>query len=138
MPILSSQTQGFDIQPLKALTDLPPAVPIFKLPPLPEYNISRRITVVADSDEIIHSSQSQHLLPHHISPRQKCDQKFVHSYLAEPTFEEMVPSSQSQTEMEINMSMRVLDCFTRGKPGIRVGCVSACVVCTLINMWQII
>jgi hypothetical protein len=131
--VLSSQTQDVDMQPLEAFADLSPAVLTFKLPPLPERNLS--VVGDSDSDGFIHSSQSQHMLPHHISPRRKsADQRLldsVRSLLDESTLE-IVPSSQSQTEIEMNVTMRISDYFPHDIPGIRAGCVHARVVCTLL------
>lgn len=140
MLVLSSQTQDADNQPLQALTDLSTVGPIFRVPPLPGRNLSRNILVVGDSDSdsdgFIQSSQSQHILPHHISPRRKCAGQLLDSVRSslvdESTLEEVVPSSQSQTELELNMFMRISDYLPHYTSGVRAGCVHARVVCPLL------
>lgn len=108
----SSQTQDLDPWPLVSLVNPPPAVPVFRLPLLPEASTSRRMSVIdySDSDEFIHSSQTQHILPHHTSPRRKFAEKIFlecgRSLGDESIAEEIVPSSQSQTETELSMSPR--------------------------------
>lgn len=132
IPVLSSQTQDVNIQPLQALTDLFPVASIFRLPYLPEPDM---VVDNSDSDGFIHSSQSQHILPRHRSPRRKCADQLVNSTRTledESTLEEIVPSSQSQIETELNLSMRILDYFHHDKPGIRVQCVYVHALCALL------
>jgi len=143
MPILSSQTQEvdlypLDILPLQALTDTSSISTVFRFPHLPERNFSYRIPLAGDSDSdgFIHSSQSQHILPHHMSPRRKCADNrpldSINSLVDESTFEEVIPSSQSQTERELHMSRRILDYHSSGKVVIRGRCVRACNVSILL------
>ena len=134
MPVLSSQTQEVDIQFLQTLTDRFLVPPVFRLPPPPERKLACNSSD-SDSDGFVQSSQSQHILPHHISPHRKsADQLFdsIGSSLADnSTLEEIVPSSQSQTELEVNMSLRISQCLTHVKL-VRAGCVHGRLLCPLL------
>ena len=129
MLVLSSQTQEVDVQPLQMLSDT------FLVPLLPERKFSCDISD-PESDGFIQSSQSQHVLPHHISPRRKgADQRFDFSFADNSTLEEIVPSSQSQTELELSVSTWMSDYLAHVMPRTKAGCVhdllSFCLVLTM-------
>ncbi|GLB33514.1 hypothetical protein LshimejAT787_0103980 [Lyophyllum shimeji] len=99
--------------------------PIFLSPRLPD-RILREVSskppfvvetpVLEDDDghRYVHSSQSQHMLPFHVSPRKNRDKAQYHSSSSPvpddatlSSGEEVIPSSQSQIETELDMSRRI-------------------------------
>jgi hypothetical protein len=134
MVVLSSQSQHVDllppdIQPLQAITESPLSS-IFSHP-VPRCSLSRGISSIgaSDDDNFIHSSQSQHVLPHYISPRRKCANENLldtcHPPVDGSTCEEVVASSQSQNDNELNLSMRILHHSPYEQLVIRAGFVHA-------------
>jgi hypothetical protein len=113
MLVLSSQTQYVDLLPpdIQSLQPLTESSPVSSTlcPPLTWCSLSHGTPSVGatNDDDFIHSSQSQHVLPHYISPRRKCANKTLldtlHPPVDESTCEEVVASSQSQTENELNL-----------------------------------
>ncbi|KAG5644580.1 hypothetical protein DXG03_008154 [Asterophora parasitica] len=96
--------------------------PVFRIPQLPNKDRSAstccptETSRIEDRDghEFIHSSQSQHMLPFHVSPH-KNRSKYGHSYSLSPVggdaatspVEEVIPSSQSLTERELDVSNEI-------------------------------
>lgn len=101
-------------------------LPLFLEPRLPDHALrdvstkppSAETSGIEDSDghQYVHSSQSQHMLPFHVSPRKNRGKT---GYLSSSSpllddatlsyIEEIIPSSQSQTEAELDTSKRTSD-----------------------------
>ncbi|KAF9468886.1 hypothetical protein BDZ94DRAFT_550554 [Collybia nuda] len=82
-------------------------------------SLSATIPEPTDDCQYIHSSQTQHMLPYHISPRRNCTADSsrartlsLHTLLDEYT-DEIIPSSQSQIEIELDVSKEISDCPPR-------------------------
>lgn len=108
----SSQTQENHLSYSKS----PPTSPSWKIPPLSNHlkfsttGIPRSIystREAVDESQFVNSSQTQHMLPYHISPRRNRIAE-PSSYLdLSPTDDcsgEVIPSSQSPMERELDIS----------------------------------
>jgi hypothetical protein len=122
----SSQTQDIDFEYPDFSTGSPHASPSFRFPFLPDHIVSRNIrepctplsATIPDNIndcQYVHSSQSQHMLPYHISPvRNRVSETFRSSSLSLNGFrgqyaDEIIQSSQSQTERELDISEELLE-----------------------------
>ncbi|KAF5387938.1 hypothetical protein D9615_000128 [Tricholomella constricta] len=137
IPSSQSQNDGFkNVSSLRHSTRNRPEPstsrqsPVFRIPHLPKdltvaTSSSVKASRIEDKDgyEFVHSSQSQHMLPFHVSPRK--DRSLTgYSYSSSPIregattspIEEVIPSSQSQTEDELDVSKRISDYLHRMPP----------------------
>lgn len=126
----SSQTQDNDISYTSFLSKSPTASPSFRTPSLPDRVVfgmngvpqaflSATNPEAVDDCQFVHSSQTQHMLPYHISPRRNhaaeysSDRALSLDNLTGECPDEVIQSSQSQIERELDISKEISEYLPR-------------------------
>lgn len=126
----SSQTQDNDDSYNSFPSKSSPTSPSFRIPSLPnrigfgttgkpQAYLSATIPEPADDCQFVYSSQTQHMLPYHISPRRNHAAEPSHHRtlslgdLTDECPDDVIPSSQSQIERELDVSKEISEYLPR-------------------------